>query len=169
MNHELYEELVETSWQRKLTSEEEAELRAYLAAHPELQEEWEDELMLNRQLARLPDAPVASNFTAQVLHKLDLDLARTRTASRRYGWMPGWWRRWLPRYATAGLVILLGALGTIQYQEYRTTRLLENVLMIAPLAAGPAPEIYKDFDAIEQLRYVPATSDEDLLAALQLK
>src|SRR5688572_31432605 len=117
MNHELYQELVETSWRRKLTSEEEAELRAYLAAHPELQEEWEDEVFLTQRLDRLPNAPLASNFTAQVLQKLDLDVAREERATRRPWQMSGWGRRWLPRYASAGLVILRSEEHTSELQS----------------------------------------------------
>src|SRR5262245_19120401 len=76
MNDELYNELLEASWRRKLTAEEEAQLRAWLVAHPEAQADWDEEALLTQQLERLPNAPLASNFTAQVMGKLELDLAR---------------------------------------------------------------------------------------------
>src|SRR5687767_16025682 len=98
MNDELYNELLEASWQRKLTAEEQAELRAFLAAHPEAQADWEEEALLTQQLERLPAPPVASNFTAQVMQQLDLEVAREGQASRAAA--TPWWRRVVPRYAT---------------------------------------------------------------------
>ena len=59
-NDPLYHRLRELSWRRKLTDSEEAELRAWLAAHPEAQAGWEVEAELNQALGRLPDAPVSS-------------------------------------------------------------------------------------------------------------
>ena len=37
----IYDQLRELSWRRKLTGAEEARLRAWLAAHPEAQADWE--------------------------------------------------------------------------------------------------------------------------------
>ena len=59
MNDSVYDHLRELSWRRKLTTSEELQLRAWLAAHPEAQADWEDEARLNEMLGLLPDAPVA--------------------------------------------------------------------------------------------------------------
>ena len=66
-----YEALREASWRRKLTPEEEQQLRLWLAAHPEAEAEWEAETALNEKLAALPEVPVSSNFTARVLEVTD--------------------------------------------------------------------------------------------------
>ncbi|MCI0746454.1 MAG: hypothetical protein L0Y58_13710 [Verrucomicrobia subdivision 3 bacterium] len=168
MNDEVYQDLLEASWRRKLTAEEDSQLRAYLAAHPELQVDAEEEAWLTRQLHKLPDAPLASNFTAQVWRQLDLESARE---GRRRRWqLPQWWRRWMPRCASALLVAILAGTGAFQYRKYRQDQrheLARNVLRVAPIAGVPQPEIYKDFDAIRELPHVHAVSDAELLAALQ--
>jgi anti-sigma factor RsiW len=166
MNDEVYEDLLEASWRRKLTAEEEAQLRAWLAAHPEAQGDWEEESLLNQQLERLPQSPLASNFTSQVMRKLDLELAQE--ARERRGWRtPGWWRSLMPRFAAALLLTVLGGTAVFQYRDYRRTQMFESVSRLTPVAAVLQPEIAENFDAIQQLRHVPSVSDEELLAALQ--
>ena len=166
MNDELYTELLQTGWRRKLSAEEEAQLRAWLAAHPEGQADWEEEALLTQQLERLPKAPLASNFTAQVMQKLDQELARQDRERR--GWnIPQWWRRIVPRLAPAVLLAVLAATGVVQYQKYQHTQMVDSVKRLTPVASVMQPEIMQDFDAIQQLRYVPSVSDEELLAALQ--
>src|SRR5688572_4554560 len=108
MNDDLYNDLLEASWQRKLTAEEEAQVRGWLAAHPEKQGDWEVEVALNQQLERLPNAPLASNFTAQVLGKLDLELRREEREAAAPGKSTSWWRGLVPRFAS---VLLLGLLA----------------------------------------------------------
>jgi len=165
MNDELYNELLEASWRRKLTAEEEAQLRAWLAAHPEAQADWDDEALLTQQLERLPNAPLASNFTAQVMGKLELDLAREER-EQRHSRMPKWWR-WVPHYASVLIVVLLIGAGVHQYREHKRTEMARSVAQVTPFASVLKPDIIKDFDAIQQLRHVPIVSDEELLAALQ--
>jgi anti-sigma factor RsiW len=166
MNDELYTELLESSWRRQLTAEEEAQVRAWLAAHPEAQADWEEEGLLTQRLERLPRAPLASNFTAQVMQKLDQELAREER--QRRGWrMPQWWRRLVPRLAPALLLAVLAATGVVQYQKYQQTQMVDSVKRLTPVASVLQPEIMQDFDAIQQLRHVPSVSDEELLAALQ--
>jgi len=166
MNDELYTELLQTSWRRKLSAEEEAQLRAWLAAHPEAQTDWEEEALLTQQLERLPKAPLASNFTAQVMQKLDLEVARAEREPQ--GWnLPQWWRRIVPRLASGLVLAVLAVTGVVQYQNYEHTQMVDSVKRLTPVASVMQPEIMQDFDAIQQLRYVPSVSDEELLAALQ--
>lgn len=169
MTDEFYNELLEASWQRKLTAEEEAQVRAYLAAHPQARSEWEEEALLTQQLERLPNVPLASNFTAQVMQKLDLELAREEREPRAWR-TPQWWRRLLPRYASLLLVAVLAGTGVVQYRKYeRQEQLVDSVKRLTPVASVLEPEIMQNFDAIQQLRHVPAVSDAELLAALQLQ
>jgi anti-sigma factor RsiW len=163
MNDELYNELLEASWRRKLTAEEEAQLRAWLAAHPEAQADWDEEALLSQQLERLPNAPLASNFTAQVMGKLELDLVRERRGRTRWPWSM-WWRV-VPRYAAVLAVAVLAGFGVLRHREHQA--MVESVANVTPFASVLQPEIIKDFDAIQQLRYVPVVSDDELLAALQ--
>ena len=79
MNESDYQALVEASWWRSLTVEEQLRLDGWLAAHPQARVDWEAERSLNGLLTNLSDAPVASNFTAQVLQAVD----RSEPAERR--------------------------------------------------------------------------------------
>ena len=89
MNEAEYQELQEAGWRRRLTPAEEARIQAWLAAQPERRAEWEAEAGLNQWLGQLPDVPVASNFTARVMQKLDRERL---TAPRRAG-LAEWFSR----------------------------------------------------------------------------
>ena len=167
MNDDLYKDLLEASWQRKLTAEEEAQLRGWLAAHPGKQPEWEEELALNQQLERLPNAPLASNFTAQVLGKLDLDLRREEREAASPRKFTSWWRGLVPRFASVLLLGLLAGTAVVQYREHQREEVGEGVVYVAPFVSVLQPEVLQNFDAIHHLGHVPAVSDEELLAALQ--
>ena len=168
MSDDLYNNLLETSWRRKLTAEEEAQLQSWLAAHPEKQPEWEDELALNQQLERLPEAPVASNFTAQVLGTLDLELRREeREVKTGRGGLRSWWRGLVPRFATVLLLGLLAGTGVVQYRQHQRSEMAQDVMHVTPVATVLSPDVLQNFDAIHHLSRVPAVSEADLLAALQ--
>ena len=112
-NDPIYNRLRELSWRRKLTADEAAELRAWLATHPEAQADWEAEAGLNEALGRLPDVPVPSNFTARVLQAS----SRKRAAElrRQRGKWQVWLRwRWLPKVAVAAVVLVA---GLVSYQQ----------------------------------------------------
>jgi len=169
MNDDLYNELLEASWRRKLTAEEQAQLRAFLAAHPEAQADWEEEALLNQQLDRLQEPQVASNFTAQVMQQLDLEVARQERQQTGAEVAP-WWRRLVPRYASVLLLAFLVVTGVLQYREHQQiqrTQLVDSVTQLTPVASVLRPELMQDFEAIQQLRYVPSVSDQELLAALE--
>ena len=167
MNDDLYNDLLEASWQRKLTVEEETQLRGWLAAHPEKQAEWEEELSLNQQLERLPNAPLASNFTAQVLGKLDLELSREEREVSRPGKFTSWWRGLVPRFASVLLLAVLAGTAVVQYREHQREEMADGLKVVAPVASVLQPEAWQNFEAIHHLGHVPTVSDEELLAALQ--
>jgi anti-sigma factor RsiW len=164
MNDPRYHKLRETSWRRELTSAEETELRAWLAAHPEAQPDWEVEIRLNQALGRLPDAPLASNFTARVLAAVERENA---AALREQQFGGRWaWRSLLPRLAFAAAVL---GIGWFAYHESRATKRMElaqSVAVVADVRSLPGPEILRDFEAIRQLNPAPAP-DKELLALLQ--
>jgi anti-sigma factor RsiW len=159
-----YEKLREISWRRKLNSVEERELRAWLAAHPEAQESLELETGLTEALGKMPDVPVASNFTARVLQAVEREaMAEARAQQSRWKL----WRRlprWLPRVASATVVVMAGLLAYLHNNsvEAKQRALVRRVAGV-PL---PSPEILTNFDAIRIVSATPAP-DEQLLALFQ--
>jgi hypothetical protein len=164
-NDPIYNHLRELSWRRKLTGAEEAELRAWLAARPEAQADWDAEAGLNAALARLPDAPVPSNFTTSVLQRVEREAAaELRQGERKWQF----WRRlrWLPKAAFAAMVLGTGLVSYHQFQAARFAGYAHSVAAVSDVSSLPSPEILKDFDAIRVSN--PATlPDEQLLAVLK--
>jgi hypothetical protein len=162
MDDSVYSRLREIGWRRKLTRDEAAELRDWLAAHPDLKPEWDSEAALNECLGGLPDVPVASNFTARVLRAAAADSAKVQ---RHVIW--GWrWRSFLPRAALAGLVLVTGV-GVYRYHETnRRVELARRVANVSDVAALSSPEVLQDFETVRHLSQTPA-ADEELLALLQ--
>jgi anti-sigma-K factor RskA len=118
---------------------------------------------MRRLLARLPDAPVASNFTARVIEAIDLEEAR----ARRGGWNLFWnWRMLVPRAAAALLALTFAGL-TVQHYRLDTQRSLmaKNVALVAHTPM-PSLDALKDFDAIKSMSH-PARADNELLALMQ--
>ena len=164
-NDPIYNQLREQGWRRKLTDAEEAELRAWLAAHPEAQADWDAEAGLNPALGRLPDVPVPSNFTARVLQAVEREAAaELRRGERKWQF----WRRlrWLPRVAFAALVLGAGLVSYRQFQAARFAEYAHSVAAVSDVSSLPSPEILKDFDAIRASNPTPLP-DEQLLAVLQ--
>ncbi|HWW00749.1 MAG TPA: hypothetical protein VNZ64_13720 [Candidatus Acidoferrum sp.] len=151
----------ELAWRRKLSQAEAEELRVWLAAHPEAQEDWEAEAGLSEALDRLPSLPVASNFTAGVLQAVEREHRAPRALPR---WRkPHWWMGWLPRAAAAGLVISAVIIGVQHHKRVEDAR---TVAMISNIPSLPGPAILENFDTIHGLDPGPAP-DEDLLKAFQ--
>ena len=161
-NDPIFNRLRELSWRRRLTGSEEAELRAWLSAHPEAQADWEAEAGLNAALSRLPDTPVSGNFTARVLQAVEREAAAE--LRRRDGkWLTWPWRRWVPRAALAAVIV--GA-AFVSYQKVEATgrrKLAESVAVVSAVSSLPSPDILKDFDAIQALNLAPPPDGELLL------
>jgi len=156
----------ELSWQRKRGPAEEAQLRAWLAQHPEAQADWELEERLNQALDRLPAAPVASNFTARVLQAAEREQAgKERSgASRWLHWRWQW--RWVPRAALAALVLGAALCAFGRVQAARRAEMLRSVEAVSSVTSLPSPEVLKHFDVIRALSQTPP-ADEDLLHLLK--
>ena len=164
-NDPIYKHLRELSWQRRLTGPKEAELRAWLSAHPEAQADWEAEAGLNASLSRLPDVPVPGNFTARVLQAIEREAAAE--LRRRDGkWLTWPWRRWLPRVAFAVVVVGTGLVSYQQVDAANRRKLAESVAVVSAVSSLPGPDILKDFDAIQALNSTPPP-DEVLLLVFQ--
>jgi anti-sigma factor RsiW len=112
---------------------------------------------LRELLSRLPDAPVASNFTARVMRAVELEELQ---GARRRGWH--WnWHLLLPRVAVASVAVVMAGLA-VQYHEVNVHRwqLARNIALVAPL---PSVDALNNFDAIQRMSQ-PAHADEELLA-----
>jgi anti-sigma factor RsiW len=168
MNQSDYNKLREIAWRQKLTAQQEAEIKAYLAKCPEARPAWEEERILTQSLAQLPDAPLAFNFTAQVLQAVKRQEAEPSPAA-----VVQWWQRlrslgWGYRSALAAVV--LGA-GVLSYQQYLLAlsreELAVSIATVSRVAALPRVTGLRDFDTIQHLDDVVAVIDTNLLAALQ--
>jgi anti-sigma factor RsiW len=156
--------LRDSAWRRKLTDAEEAELRAWLAAHPDARADWESESALNEALTQLPDAPVPSNFTARVLQAVERDAtASDREHAPRWVWT---WRALVPR---ATVIMLVVGAGLFAYQRHalaQRVELAQSVATVADVRSLPSPQFLEDFDVIRRLHPTPP-ADKDLLALMQ--
>jgi hypothetical protein len=144
----------EPLWRRKLSEAE----RSALRAQPEL----ELEARLTAALAKIPDAPVPSNFTARVLTAVELDEAAAR---RSRNWTLNWRLLW-PRVAAVAAILIFAGVS-VQWHESHSQR-AALARSVALVAAQPLPSVdaLENLDAIQRMSR-PARADGELLAALQ--
>ena len=166
MNPLEYQELIETSWLRKLTPVEEERLRFYLAANPQAHAEWDQEKALNQLLQKLPDAPVSSNFTARVLQAVERAESK-RARERRKIFSLEWLRLgWMPRVAVAGLAISVSFVSFREFQVVQRKKVADELAQVSQVATLPKMEWLKDFETIDRLSKVQV-ADTELLAMLK--
>jgi hypothetical protein len=163
---------VERIQRRPLSPEEMESLRQRAGSDPVVGEFWETEVGLTRRLHELPDAPVASNFTARVLQAVE------SARPTRLGWREALGRRLWMRPACYGagaaLVFLLGVWAYLDHQSTSRARMAASLVRITrgvDAAAGaaqlPPLQVLQDFEAIRQLSRAQPLADESLLAALR--
>ena len=158
-NKPLQNSLRELLWRRQLTDAE----RAGLQAQPEIQVDLEIESRLSEVLARLPDAPVSSNFTTRVLQAVERESMRPRTTDWSWSWT---WHVLVPRMAVAVVVIAFAGVG-IYHNELNTRRaaLAKKVVLMAAVQSMPSVDALKNFNAIQRMSQPHA--DDELLALLR--
>lgn len=162
-------ELLNAGLQRKLTPSEEAQLQEQFDNEPDGLTALEEELNLNQLLRQLPDAPLSSNFTAQVVQSTERAERPNERPSLALEWM-----RWMfstgLRKATVGAVAL--SLVLLSYRQYQAAarqefaRSVATVSDLADLTTLPSVDVLRNFDAINRLG--DANVDFELLAALDL-
>jgi hypothetical protein len=158
------EELVRLSFRRELTPEEESRLESYFDANPQARAQWEEERALSRAVGVLPDVPISSNFTSQVLQAIELD----EVARARRGVRPRWFKSLFPRFTWAAVAALLAFFGAHEWRALRQEKMAKDVWFITKdLNRVPELEALQDFEVINGLRSTPAASDDELLIALQ--
>ena len=178
MNNPIHDELLRLSLKRELTEDDRARVEASLAAHPELREMWEHDAAFGRLLRHMPDVAISSNFTARVLDAIDLDERESARAARAPAWR-AWLRRVLPQVGlgTAAAAVVVVAFGTYRYRvqqhDLAQARIVEAQFahdirhVSQDLASVPNPEVFRDFEAINQFRQVSTVSDDELLRVLR--
>jgi anti-sigma factor RsiW len=148
----------ETAWRRKLTDAEQAQLRAWLATHPDARADWESEAALSELLTRLPEAPVPSNFTARILQAVERDaVASDRERKPRWAWA---WRVFVPRFAVAMVVVGAGLFAYQRHALAQRTKLAQSVAAVADVRSLPSPQFLEDFDTIYHLPPMPPADNE---------
>ncbi|HEX4350555.1 MAG TPA: hypothetical protein VH251_09210 [Verrucomicrobiae bacterium] len=148
----------ESLWRRKLSGAERAELRA----RPEL----ELEARLTDSLARLPNAPVPSNFTARVLDAIELEEARSERSAKASGWH--WnWHRLLPRVAVTAAVLLFAGMGFQRYEAgLHRAEMAQSLSVVASAKTVPSLDALNNFDTIRSMSQ-SGHADTELLADMQ--
>jgi anti-sigma factor RsiW len=172
MNDAEFNQWLEIAVRRPLTADEETRLRALLAEQPPASGRWEEETVLTRLLHRLPDAPLSSNFTAQVLLAVEREEQGRAGAPKVVRWLD--WRRPAVRFAATSLFLALAVVGFHQYQTFMRAKMavsLANVTNGVDTAARAAQlqavELWQDFEPIYRLGHSQAQADVELLAALK--
>jgi hypothetical protein len=117
---------------------------------------------LRELLARLPDAPVPSNFTARVLQMVELEESR-----RPRKWTFNWdLRALLPRAAVATIAICFAGFVVRQHEiNGQRAAFAKNVALVAAAQPLPSVEALKNFDTIQRMSQPRA--DDELLALMQ--
>ena len=117
---------------------------------------------LDALLRRLPDKPVASNFTARVLQGVERENTLRMEISPRPFFRRGLY--WLPRLAVASVALTLGIFSYQHQAHNRRVQLARSVAVVSQVASLPSADELRDFDAIRRLSQ-PA--DKELLALLR--
>ncbi len=118
---------------------------------------------LREWLSRLPDAPVASNFTARVMQAIDLEES---AAGRERRFFFGSWRLFLQRAAAAVIAVSIAGLALQHYRaDAQRSELARNIALVADTPM-PSVEVLTNFDAIRRMGQ-PAQPDDELLALLK--
>jgi anti-sigma factor RsiW len=158
------EKLLDALRSGKLTAAEEVQLEACLAQDPTLRAACEEDGALNHLLSSLPDAPVSTNFTAQVLHAVE---SLDRPAPRGSSWFPWRVQNWALKLAVVTLAISAGFWSFVQQQAATRRERASTLVQVTSLAQDTPLEVFQNFDVIERLNQVPHDVDRELIAALQ--
>lgn len=125
---------------------------------------FEAELAFNELLdGHRPSPPVSSNFTAQVLARIEQD---ERVAERR----TTWWQKigWVPRLAVFAVVMLTFGLLWSQGSATRQARMAKQAVELGRAANVPGLEAASlaDFEVIRRMGVAPRAEDDALILAL---
>lgn len=167
MNQDLkYDDLLATRWIRELNESEQTGLEKLFLGHPALREQWEEDIALLEAVDALPNAPVSSNFTHQVMTSLARRVgedvgtkkeATELTLMQRLGFVPR---------LGIGFALGLALFGSfLQYKKGDSAKLVESLAAVTESDTVPSLEELQHFDAIQMLAQVPVDVDWELIAA----
>lgn len=163
-----YEDLLSIRWIRELNGREQNRLARLLSADPGWQARWEEDMRVLEAVRRLPDVPVASNFTSRVLEALPDEagdpspapLSPTkRSWFRRLAWAP----KWGLGFGFASILALAVFYG--EYKRAKSMRLVESLTVITESKTAPIMEELQHFEFIQELAPVPLEVDWELIVA----
>lgn len=169
MNQDPLEQVLrEKISRRPLTPAEQAELDAWLAAHPEAQEEWRQDAALSAALARLPEKPAPSNLMARVLAELDReDLATAGARNTKTNWFGlGSWG-WVTRTAVVVAVLILGTVFYRHQQSVAQVKNAQNLAAAVRTTPPLPPDLLENFDLISSLPPPFPGADMELLSVMK--
>ena len=117
-----------------------------------------EQRQLRELLSRLPDAPLASNFTARVMQAIEA------AEAGRGRWGVEWnWRIFFPRVTVTAAAAGIVAVAFYQHElTVQRQRLVDSVVVVASQTM-PSGEALENFDAIQRMAQT-ARPDEELLA-----
>src|SRR4051812_3811867 len=116
---------------------------------------------LTDALARLPDAPLASNFTARLMQQINLEEAATQRSVRRWNW-----HALLPRFAMVTAAVVFAGIAFRQYEVSSHRHAIADSIAMVSAQPMPSVDALNNFDAIQRMSQ-PAHADDELLALLQ--
>ncbi len=165
MTPEYVQQLRDELLRRPPSPEEGRVLAEYLRQHPDEAEAWGADAALGRLLRRLPQVPVPSNFTSQVLGAV----RREEAAARREKGGPwrSWWH-WIQPKLSMAVALVLAVASLAAWQAQRVRRQADDARNLAALkaVADLSPRTLQDFETIQRFGD-GAPVDFELLAALQ--
>ncbi len=156
--------LRDAQWRRELTPDEERAVAASLAEDPAAATDWVSEARLARAIRRLPDVPVASNFTRRVMSEVTREPGRTATALT--GWRAWLTTRWIAAGAMAALTVVVLSAGWGIHTRQQRADFSRQVATLRAMT-GLSPAVLQDFEAIRCYSESSPPVDFVLLAALQ--
>lgn len=168
---EQLEQLIEKSRKENLSQEERILLERLFDQDPALRKDWEEECRLTALFSLLPDAPLSSDFTEQVL-KQTFDVEAPQKSRLETAFV--YWslfsqkNRWL-KYAAAACLVFLLSFGFYHHQsQVRIHQMAESLSTVAETATEVAVVSEVDLNAIHVLgKMTEATSvDNDLWVAM---
>ena len=163
-----YDDLLATRWVREFTEDEQAALSALLDQDSVLRQRWEEDRIIVEGIDALPDVPVASNFTNQVMTQLARREGKVVSSGQESAPVL-WWQRFgfVPRLGL-GFALSLAVFGAfLQYKQGDSAKMLESLAVVTESETVPSLEELQHFEAIQMLAQVPMDVDWELITATE--
>ncbi len=163
-----YDDLLATRWIRELRPDEQAALERLFAEQASYRAQWEEDVAIIEGVDRLPDIPVSTNFTSQVMQSLArrVDGASEKPSEEK---TIRWWARlgFVPRLGV-GFALVLAVFGSfLQYKQGDSSKMAESLVLVTESETVPSLEELQHFEAIQMLAQVPVDVDWELITATE--